>query len=251
MFARLLQPKQEPALRATALSVLHQLLSCPEFARAPELDDWAEHMFAVLLIPNLVWRSGKAAEHVRHAAMRCLSMLAPLPPLTPKAIAEQLDDALPVITSCLDDDLTETRRLSCCVVDAALAKMGSTLTKEAWVRSLYPELLKRLDDANDAVRVRACAPLASLCAAFRYSTTYDASANFDKTNYQYLLRGLLVHLDDPSPEIQQPVMTLLEQMMNVDPPVFAGEVRAVRDRHRTTKLCDKLIEQATALGQLV
>ena len=26
-------------------------------------------------------------------------------------------------------------------------------------------------------------------------------ANFDRTNFQYLLRGLLVHLDDPSPEI--------------------------------------------------
>ena len=27
-------------------------------------------------------------------------------------------------------------------------------------------------------------------------------ATFDKANYQYLLRGLLVHLDDPSLEIQ-------------------------------------------------
>ena len=75
--------------------------------------------------------------------------------------------------------------------------------------------------------------------------------NLDKSNYQYLLRGLLVHLDDPSPEIQQAMFAVLEVALNLDPPVFAAEVVAVRERHRSTKLCDRLIEQARAHGQLV
>ena len=48
-------------------------------------------------------------------------------------------------------------------------------------------------------------------------------------------------------------MGLLEQAMAIDAPVFAAEVRDVRERHRTTKLCDSLLEQAGRLyeGQLV
>ena len=37
------------------------------------------------------------------------------------------------------------------------------------MRALYPQLLKRLDDANDTVRVTGCRPLSALFAAFRYS----------------------------------------------------------------------------------
>jgi len=48
-------------------------------------------------------------------------------------------------------------------------------------------------------------------------------------------------------------MGLLQEAMHLDPPVFSAEVRDVRERHRTTKLCDQLIEHAQSLfdGQLV
>jgi len=185
---------------------------------------------------------------VRRAAMTCLARVVPLPSVTAAALAGQLEEALPVITNCLDDDNTGTRQMGCVVIEALLDKLGSELTRENWVRSLYPELLKRLDDASDEVRVTVCGTLSSLAAAFRYSPVYSEAANFDKTNFQYLLRGLLVHLDDPSYEIQQPVMALLERMMATDVHVFCEEVRGVRERHRTTKLCDKLLAQAAGMG---
>ena len=118
-------------------------------------------------------------------------------------------------------------------------------------RKLYPELLKRLDDASDDVRLTACGPLSALFRAMEYAQIWTEAHNFDKTNYQYLLRGLLVHLDDPSPEIQQAIVGVLSVGMHVDPLVFVPEVLAVRDRHRSPKLCDNLIEEARALGQVV
>ncbi len=65
---------------------------------------------------------------------------------------------------------------------------------------------------------------------------------------QYLLRGLLVHLDDPSPPIQQAMMQVLEVGMQIDAPVFIGEVHTVRERHRSPRLCDQLIGAARAIG---
>ena len=132
-----------------------------------------------------------------------------------------------------------------------LLKLGKEHLDGESARKLYQELLKRLDDANDGVRLGVCAPLASLFRVMNYTTTWSEQHNFDKTNYQYLLRGLLVHLDDPALDIQQAVYAVLEAAMVVDPPTFAAEVRAVRERHRSSRLCDRLLEQTDALGQLV
>ena len=84
-----------------------------------------------------------------------------------------------------------------------------------------------------------------------YKAVWTESCNFDKANYQYLVRGLLVHLDDPSPEIQSAIARVLEVGLYIDPVVFVQEVLAVRDRHRSPKICDQLVEAAKALGQLV
>lgn len=249
--ARLLDPKQEPVLRGTALAMLDSLLATPTFCAAPELNDWAELIFAAMLVPNLVWRSGRAAEHVRGAAMSCLARLVPLPALTAEQLEAQLEESLPVIYTSLDDDSVDTRRLGCAVIDALLVKLGPKRLEHERMRKLYPELLKRLDDASDEVRTRACAPLASFFRCMNYSAIWTEAHNFDKTNYQYLLRGLLVHLDDPSPEIQSAIASVFETGMHVDPLVFAQEVVAVRERHRSPKLCDQLVAAARDLGQLV
>jgi len=248
---RVLDPKQEPVLRATALSLVDSLLSSSSFSSAADLHDWAEDILAALLVPNLVWRAGKAAEHVRLAAMTGVDLLLPLAALKPSQLAKQLDDLLPVLTSCLDDDSVETRRISCSVTNSLLSKLGRGGLNEDRARKLYPELLKRLDDASDAVRLQACAPITAFFEALDYSSIWNQAANFDKANYQYLLRGLLVHLDDPSLEIQEAIFKVLEVGLEVDPPVFASEVLAVRERHRSPKLCDKLAEQARAHGQIV
>ncbi|KOO31762.1 heat repeat-containing protein 2 [Chrysochromulina tobinii] len=249
--AHVLDPKQEPVLRGTGLALLNSLLASEAFCTAPDLDDWAELILQAMLVPNLVWRSGKAAEHVRLAAMAGIAKLLPLRALTPGQLKAQIEEALPVLTSSLDDDNNETRRLGCVAIEATLTKLGVGGLENERMRKLYPELLKRLDDASDVVRLQVCGTLVAYLRSARYSPMWDDVHNLDKSNYQYLLRGLLVHLDDPSPEIQQAMFAVLEVALNLDPPVFAAEVVAVRERHRSTKLCDRLIEQARAHGQLV
>ena len=96
-----------------------------------------------------------------------------------------------------------------------------------------------------------CTPLVDFLHAVRYSSNYADGANFDRTNFQYLLRGLLVHLDDPLPEIQQAVQAVLAQAMHVDAATFIPELLAVKDRHRSPKPCMELIEAAKGIGQVV
>ena len=51
--ARLLDPKQEPVLRGTALALLDSLLDSPDFTRAAELNDWAELILQARDPPSL------------------------------------------------------------------------------------------------------------------------------------------------------------------------------------------------------
>ena len=60
-----------------------------------------------------------------------------------------------------------------------------------------------------------------------------------------------MHLDDPAPEIQRAVATVLRGALPLDAGVFADEVRAVRERHRSPRLCDALLAEAEALGTVV
>ena len=101
------------------------------------------------------------------------------------------------------------------------------------------------------MRLTCCEPLAALLAAASYSPTYAAGANLNKTNLQYFLRGLLVHLDDPAAEIQRAVAAVLRAALPLDAGVFTDEVKAVRDRHRSPRMCDQLLEEAAKLGTVV
>jgi len=78
----------------------------------------------------------------------------------------------------------------------------------------------------------------------RYSASWSEAHNFDRTNFGYMLQGLLVHLDDPNPEIQAEVQAVLAQAAPIDPPEFCSQVRLVRERHRSPRLCDALLEAA-------
>lgn len=101
------------------------------------------------------------------------------------------------------------------------------------------------------MRLAVCPTFIALIGAMNYSQQWSEDRNFDKTNFQYMLRGLLVHLDDPAPEIQEAVHAVLARAMHVDPSTFIPELLAVKDRHRSPKLCLELIEAAKALGQVV
>jgi hypothetical protein len=60
----------------------------------------------------------------------------------------------------------------------------------------------------------------------------------------YLVRGVLVHLDDFSPDIQRGAQRVLRAAIPINPAKLCSEIAAVRDRHRSPKLCDALLVEA-------
>ena len=101
------------------------------------------------------------------------------------------------------------------------------------------------------MRLEACAAIVVLLGAIEYAPVYSEAANLDRTNLQYLLRGLLVHLDDPSAEIQLAVSETLRAAMAFDPVVVCAELSSVRERHRSSAPVDALLAEVRQLGELV
>lgn len=108
VLAALLEPSREPALRLTALTVVQRLLADPAFCAHDGLREWAALLMQALLIPNLVWRAGRAAQQVRLGAALCLRALVQLEPAV--LTASELTEAMPVRAR--PDARPGTRRLA-------------------------------------------------------------------------------------------------------------------------------------------
>lgn len=104
----------------------------------------------------------------------------------------------------LDDDNKSTRLYVCKIYYIILKHFGKMLSKDL-LHKLYPEFIKRLDDANDEIRLE-------ILAVF---TVYmdSLNSNYDNVLYgahlQMIFENVLLYLDDSNPDVQQKVFSKL------------------------------------------
>merc|ERR1719284_2025478 len=124
------------------------------------------------------------------------------------------------------------------VLSSALGELMSDISAEQ-LREVYPELLKRLDDSNDKIRVAVCEALSVFfkCLPPKWS----------RSLYEYILRTLFVHLDDPNPEIQQGIYGVLEAAVHQDYATFMQEAKAASAKSSHPRLCEELVRLAESL----
>ena len=162
-------------------------------------------------------------------------------------------ELLPGLASAMEEDyFADTRAAACHAVAEALrldaeyvvSKNGdedrggnaasSSAFDDARRRFLYPELLKRMDDSRDAIRVTA----ADAVGAF-----FDAMPrDYDETNVGYLLKGFFVHMDDPNPEVREAVCVALEKHAAKKKPEATGDAaKNAGDTHREKGFVERVV----------
>jgi dynein assembly factor 5 len=157
------------------------------------------------ILPNIVWKAGRAASSVRMTA--CASLVLVLQQdqtknLQPKQ--EILDELAKTILTCLDDDNKSTRLYACNIFLNILCNYGQSYDNDKLHR-LYPEFIKRLDDQSDDIRHE-------IIKVFnRYYTCLNTNNNgaYDKVLYQAHLQtifeNLILYLDDSNLDIQSKI----------------------------------------------
>ncbi|XP_055507606.1 dynein axonemal assembly factor 5 [Leucoraja erinacea] len=232
------QPSKDPEVRLKLFTVLSKLLlnANETLNSRGRFSSYLETLVRDILVPNLLWHAGRTAAAIRTTAVSCLWALLHSKMITPEQALGLYEDLMPKVIAALDEDSKMTRLLACRAIGAILKICGNQLDPDQ-LNKLYPELLKRLDDSLDDVRIAAGRAL---------SIWFQCVGNdYDRLHYkshiEFLYRGLLVHLDDPESAIQKVFLDVLKVGSSLSPALLTQEIEAVKHKHRSPYYCEQLL----------
>ncbi|KAM4820819.1 dynein axonemal assembly factor 5 [Thomomys bottae] len=240
-----LQPTTDPHMRLKLFSVLSTVLLRPDDTvnSQGQFHGHLETVLKDILVPNLQWQAGRTAAAIRTAAVSCLWALVNSSVLSATQVQEAQEALMAHVLSTLEEDSTVTRLMSCRIINTFLETSGDAMDPDKSLK-VYPELLKRLDDVSNDVRIAAASTLLTWLKCVQNS---EGKAYY-QSNIQYLYRELLVHLDDPESAIQDAILEVLKEGSVLFPELLVRETEAVVHKHRSAAYCEQLLQhvQATA-----
>jgi dynein assembly factor 5 len=242
VIARQASPEDAPVpARIDLLGLVHFLVTEGDPAVIESLRGHSGAYLEGVLIPNCIWRAGQSNNKIRKGGMVCIHALLKQHLVSPAVLNSAFSDLLPILKSCLDDSFSPDNRLIACLVLACLLSELQAEISAEQLREVYPEMLKRLDDSNDKIRAVVCEALSVFfkCLPPKWS----------RSLYEYILRTLFVHLDDPNPEIQQGIYGVLETAVHQDYAAFAAEARVAVAKSAHPRMCEELLRLSQSLQQ--
>nr|XP_002127221.1 dynein assembly factor 5, axonemal [Ciona intestinalis] len=237
-----LNPQKDPELRLKFFTLLSKLLmdtrqtldSKKEFS-----SDHAETIITKMIAPNLIWKAGRTSAAVRTIAVATLWALLRSGLVLRDVGCKLFEALLPQLKSALDDDVKSTRLTTAKVLARFLHICGDSAEVDKILHNIYMELLKRLDDASDEIRIAVTKTWKQYFKCFN-AATYDQSLY--RAHLEAMYGGLLVHMDDPDTNIQVSVRDVLKEGGVLSPKTLLLEITKVRNKHRTSAYCDQLIK---------
>mmetsp|Transcript_96123 Transcript_96123/g.170577 ORF Transcript_96123/g.170577 Transcript_96123/m.170577 type:complete len:951 (+) Transcript_96123:63-2915(+) len=240
VLARQSHPEDASApARVDLLGLVHFLINEEEESVSAALSEHSMQLMNGVLIPNCSWRPGQSNLKIRKGGMVCVHAMLRRHLVPPAVLNEAFADLLPILKSCLDDNWSpDNRMVACLVLSCILTEMQADINGEQ-LREIYPELLKRLDDSNDKIRVAVCEALGVFFKCLPH--------NWSRTLFEYILRTLFVHLDDPNMEIQNGIYAVLESAVHQDYTTFMNEAKTAAAKSSHPRLCEELVRLAESL----
>lgn len=163
---------------------------------------YTEIVIKLILLPCTEWRAGMPIGKIRKASVICLIKLMEQNLIEKEKLAPLLPELINKLKSPLDDDWAHDLRFAAVVlVNKVIEFFGTDMEREGF-NEIYPELLKRLDDAQDGIRIEACKAFEVL---FKFLPNPWSSSL-----YKYTIKQIFIHVDDPNQAIQQAIVKVLE-----------------------------------------
>ena len=150
------------------------------------------------------------------------------------ALFETVPQLLPTLKTNLEDYDASSRHLVTLSLSTIFEMLPGAFGEEP-IRQLYPELLKRLDDSSDEVRI-------SVCTCFIHFFHCTSPVSFAGGILDYTLDQLMIHLDDPDATIQNEVSKVVKEASIIDRDLVIKKLTGARDGHRSSRVCDDLLK---------
>ncbi|ESO05753.1 hypothetical protein HELRODRAFT_111152 [Helobdella robusta] len=199
-----------------------------------------------MVLPNCAWSVGRTSEVIRSSAVLCLWIILSseivdrdlLQEFTNKNLISQLK-------SLLEDDSKATRLTTCNLLTRLFNIATVEVPEDNILYNMYPDLLKRLDDSNDEVRIAAADTFASYMSCLLPSYNVPLYG----AHLEEIYKGLLVHLDDHNVDVQTAIYNTLQKSCTLDPDRLLKLAADVRYKHRNSYLCEQLINHIHSIAK--
>lgn len=184
---------------------------CEHFLRQKELSTtivfYSEIILKMILLPCMQWRVGKPGVSIRKAALICIIQLLDNQLIEKEKLQENFTQLFNGLKISLDDDWVHDLRFAAVVcLKKLIGYLHEGLAYDDW-KNMYTEMLKRLDDAQDGIRIECCKA---------FEVFFDVIPDpWNNTFYEYTVKNILIHLDDQSPAIQEAVTAVLRKASRV------------------------------------
>jgi len=235
--------KKDPEVRLSLFSNLSDILntysqtSIKETCQVDKLQLFMTTIVEDILSPNLTWRAGRSASALRAAAMACLLTILEEKLLSVDNYERVSEKCVSNCLAMLEDGYIVNRLLSTQCLGRLVEACGKKLRPDV-THKIYPELLKRLDDEKDEVRVSAGVAISKVFA--NVCSGYDVG--FFKVHLEFAIDAILVHLDDEDENVQAAVAEALKSLGSLNSSLLIEKCESFKHKQRSPVFCDSLIQ---------
>ena len=151
---------------------------------------YTEIVIKLILLPCTEWRAGMPIGKIRKASVICLIKLMEKNLIEKDKLNLLLPEICNKLMSTLDDDWAHDLRFASVVLLTKIMEFFKEDMDREGFNKIYVELLKRLDDAQDGIRIETCK-------AFEVYFEYLPDP-WSSSLYKYAIKQIFIHIDDPS-----------------------------------------------------
>jgi len=197
---------------------------------------YSEIIVKLILLPCTEWRVGLPNVKIRKAGVVCLIKLCDSKLIDPAKMKEYFPEIVKKMASCLEDDWGNDLRFATVVFLRKLLAFLKGVADNEDLKTIYPELIKRLDDAQDGIRIETCKAFEVL-----FEMMEDP---WSSSLYEYTVKNIFIHLDDPNQEIQKATTKVLEKAARVQTDDFIKVAEDCQAKFSHPVLCKNLVDYA-------
>lgn len=142
---------KEYELRMDMLGLVEHLLG--QEILAETIGFYSEIILKMILIPSTVWKVGGVNVKIRKAAVICMIRMIDHKLISTGKLNNSFKAIMGVLKNCIDDDWANDLRFTSVVLVKRMIEYLHEEFDDEPYKDIYPELIKRLDDSQDGIRI--------------------------------------------------------------------------------------------------
>lgn len=195
--------EKESEVRYDMLVVLDSIADCREIDEC--IRKSSEKVLVEVVGPSCSWKVGASSVQVRIASLLCLKKLLENAVFDEKSLWTCWEKYFEGVRGCMDDDWDGELRIA--AVHCAVPLLQNYSMPKALLEDLLKELMKRLDDSVDSIRISTTLPI---LLSFQTAIKND----FLLESFEKYIRLFFLHLDDENKLLQEGVLKILAVSLN-------------------------------------